>query len=103
MPITLSIGQADSASINPGNFPNPFNPETNIFFTLPHSARVELAIYNVLGQRVITLIDDYLDAGKHQVVWRGTDSQGRELTSGVYFYRLDVGGAVQTKKMLLLR
>jgi photosystem II stability/assembly factor-like uncharacterized protein len=85
------------------NRPNPFNPETVISFSLPGRMKTTLTIYNVEGQRVATLVDDTLDGGLKQVAWRGEDSLGNPVTSGVYFYRLSAGGRVITKKMVLLK
>lgn len=73
------------------NFPNPFNPSTTIRFSLPQPGEAELTIYNLLGQRVITLVRGVQEAGGHTLVWNGCDDRGRELASGVYFYRLRAG------------
>lgn len=81
-----------------GNFPNPFNPMTNICFTLPVECDVTLEIYNVLGQKIATLIDDTRQAGRHTAVWNSESA-----ASGVYFYRLTAGVWTETRKMLLLR
>lgn len=80
------------------NYPNPFNPSTNINFNIANSARVELSIFNVLGQKVHTLIDGSLNAGQHSVTFDATG-----LTSGVYFYRLTAGANTATQKMLLMK
>jgi hypothetical protein len=85
------------------NYPNPFNPETTISFTLPLSSQVELTIYNVIGQQVVTLINDEYPAGVHQVIWNGMDGMGRAVASGVYLYRLTAAGNVMTRKMMLLK
>jgi len=85
------------------NYPNPFNPTTTIKFALPKSSSVNLEIYNILGRKVTTLINDQLDAGFHTVKWNSTDSEGREVATGVYFYRLKAGDFVKSKKMLLLK
>ncbi len=85
------------------NYPNPFNPQTTISFALPAAGAVRLEVYNVLGQKISTLIDDYLPAGRHEVVFAGDDGHGHELASGVYFYRLRVGNFESSRKMLLLK
>ncbi|MCC7262649.1 MAG: T9SS type A sorting domain-containing protein [Candidatus Latescibacteria bacterium] len=85
------------------NYPNPFNPSTTIRFSLPQAGEVELSVYNLMGQRVATLVYGVQEAGAHLLQWDGWDEQGRELASGVYFYRLQVGGRVETRKLLLLR
>lgn len=89
------------------NFPNPFNPTTTIRFDLPPfdgaPAQCELAVYNLRGQKVRTLMQGALQAGPHQVLWDGRDEAGRTVSSGVYFYRLTAGGFTQARKMVLTR
>jgi hypothetical protein len=80
------------------NYPNPFNPTTNIEFSLPNTDFVTLKIYNVLGEEVATLVSERLTAGKYKYKW---DVGG--LASGMYFYKLEAGNFMQTKKMLLIR
>jgi hypothetical protein len=80
------------------NYPNPFNPTTIISFALPIATHVTLDIYNVLGQRVTTLVDGQMDAGPHEVEWDAAGS-----SSGVYFYRISAQNFSETKKMLLLK
>lgn len=85
------------------NYPNPFNPLTKIDFSLPKTGRAMITIYNLLGQEVITLINERLDYGYHTVTWQGTDRMGRPVGSGVYFSELKVAGNRKTRKMLLLK
>jgi hypothetical protein len=85
------------------NSPNPFNPSTTIRFTTPTSGVVNVAIYDVNGRLVRTLVDGPLPAGQHGVVWDGTDASGRHVASGVYLYRLTSGEGTVTKRMVLLR
>jgi len=85
------------------NYPNPFNPGTVIEYVSPVNSRVNLSIYNILGQHIKTLVDEYQKAGHRKVIWNGTDQAGREVSSGVYFYRLKTESIVEVKKMLLLR
>jgi len=85
------------------NYPNPFNPETDIRFALSKPSQVKLSVYNVLGQNVITLHDGLLSAGVHSVQWNGRDSQGNSVASGIYIYRLQADDVTQTRKMVLLR
>jgi hypothetical protein len=86
------------------NYPNPFNPETEIRFTLHVPATVSLSIFNVLGQEVARLIDEEaLAAGPYQFRWLARDQRGASLTSGVYLYRLTADGYSESRKMLLLR
>ncbi|MBN1541671.1 T9SS type A sorting domain-containing protein [candidate division KSB1 bacterium] len=85
------------------NYPNPFNPETTIEFSLAQPGRVELVIYNLLGQPVRTLVDRELEAGAHRAIWMADDDRGNPLPSGTYIYRLTVNDYRQTRKMTLLR
>jgi hypothetical protein len=85
------------------NYPNPFNPSTNIRYGVPHDSHVSLVIYNVLGQKVNGLVDMQRSAGRYDVVWDGRDDAGQSVGTGVYFYRLQAGETVLVKKMLLLK
>ena len=85
------------------NYPNPFNPETTIRFSVPTSGNVKIDIYNIRGQRVTTLLNETLNYGHHSAVWNGTDSNGRSVGSGVYFYRIHAGGENVTNRMLLMK
>ena len=80
------------------NYPNPFNPQTTISFTIPKGQIVELAIYDVLGRRLMTLLNEYRQAGRHQVI---LNSSG--LSSGIYFYQLKTNEFVQSKKLVILK
>lgn len=97
LPAEFSLGQ---------NYPNPFNPQTTIEFAIDKSAAnkpVRLEVFNILGEQVNTLIDKPLAAGLYKVTWAGRDDSGREVASGVYFYRLKVGDVTDTKKMVLMK
>lgn len=83
--------------------PNPFNPETMIRYQLPQAGPVRLEIRNLLGQEVSTLVDEVQAAGFYGVTWDGRDAAGGELATGVYLCRLQAGGWVETRKLLLLR
>jgi hypothetical protein len=85
------------------NYPNPFNPTTVIEFDVPVRSHVTLTVYNMLGQEVVTLVDQDRDAGFHQVDWDGRSSSGSSVSSGIYFYKLEADSFVQTKKMMLLK
>jgi len=85
------------------NFPNPFNPTTQIRFGIPEAGNVTLKIYNSVGQLVKTLIDGNMSEGFHQVTWDATNNNGSKLSSGVYFYRITAGTFTQINKMLLLK
>ena len=86
-----------------GNYPNPFNPETKIGYSMAKAGNAELTIYNIKGQRVKTLINDHIESGDHSIVWNGKDDKGTDVSSGVYFYRLKTADGVHNKKMLLLK
>jgi len=85
------------------NYPNPFNPATTISYSIPRNSEVHLFIFNVLGQRIATLVNKKQLAGRYTVQWRGRNDQGLKVPSGVYFYRIRAGDFVDTKKMLLLK
>jgi subtilisin family serine protease len=85
------------------NYPNPFNPVTTISFALYRRSRVEVAIYNLLGEIVAVPIRSELPAGLHEITWDGRDRHGLEVASGVYFYRLRAGNSAQVRKMVLLK
>jgi hypothetical protein len=85
------------------NYPNPFNPTTQIRYELPKAGRVVLSIYNALGQEVRRLVDREQPAGYHLMTWNGRDQQGKPVPSGVYHYRLQAGGYVATKKMVMAK
>jgi hypothetical protein len=85
------------------NYPNPFNPETAILYTLPSAGRVELAVYNVRGERVTTLVNRPESAGTKKVVWNGTDDRGTNVPSGVYVYTLKANGRTESRRMVLMR
>jgi hypothetical protein len=87
------------------NYPNPFNPTTRIEYGVPEGSaqRVTLVVYDVMGARVRTLVNDDKTPGRHVVEWNGRDTNGNPVGSGVYFYRLRTGDAMLTKKMVLLK
>ena len=85
------------------NYPNPFNPNTKIEYALPVNCHVKLTIYNILGQKVRTLIDKDQAVGCHSVFWDSKNSGGKEVASGIYLYRLQTNDFVDTKKMILLK
>ncbi len=85
------------------NYPNPFNPTTQIAFSLPASMHVSVAIFNILGERVATLVNANMSAGSHIVTWNARNQSGEMMPSGVYFYRLSTPSFTAVKKMLLLK
>ena len=85
------------------NYPNPFNPDTYIEYALPSDCQVTLVVYNILGQKVRTLVNEYQPAGFKSVRWDGKDDSGNLVSAGVYFYSIKAGEFSQTKKMILLK
>ena len=85
------------------NRPNPFNPETQIVFDLPEQGQVRLEIFDILGQKVRTVVNEELPVGRYHYVWDGRNQKGQEVASGIYLYRLHAADQLQTRKMTLLR
>ncbi len=85
------------------NVPNPFNPTTRIAFDLAHNDHTRVAVYDLKGRLVRTLIEARLQAGRHNVIWDGKDTHGRTVASGVYFYRLETTDLTQQAKMILVK
>lgn len=85
------------------NMPNPFNPSTTINYQIPEAGRVQIVLYNVLGQEVRTLVSQNLEAGFHNVVWDGNDDFGRRVASGLYVYRMTANDFSHIRKMMLLK
>ncbi|MCL1827356.1 MAG: T9SS type A sorting domain-containing protein, partial [Candidatus Cloacimonetes bacterium] len=86
-----------------GNYPNPFNPETTISFNLARAQQVEISVYNIKGQFVKTIAKEQFGAGINKVTWNGTDSQNRQVSSGIYFYKFNTPDHIQVNKMLLVK
>lgn len=85
------------------NYPNPFNPETHIRFSIQANSQVKLSIYNLIGQQVRTLVDAVKPAGVYDVVWDGRDNSGNLLSTGTYFYKIQVDGNSQIRRLVLLK
>ena len=85
------------------NFPNPFNSNTSIEYILPNDIHVNIIIYNLLGNEIITLLNKKIQAGQHVVTWDGMDNTGQPVSGGIYFYKLQAGDFIQTRKMVLLK
>ena len=85
------------------NYPNPFNPKTSISFSVGNDAYVNLVVYNLLGEVVNVLVDEFRAAGDYTVDWNGNDLSGRTVSSGVYFYKLTSGDYTETRKMMLMK
>ncbi len=94
LPATLELGN---------NYPNPFNPSTTIEYAVPQSENVTINIYNMVGQRIKTLVNGFHSPGRYKTVWRGDDNQGNRVGSGIYFYSLRKGNVSIVKKMVLLK
>lgn len=86
-----------------GNYPNPFNPTTTISYSVREKQPVQLVIYNMLGQKVKTLVNGEVEPGNHSAVWHGRDNNGRPVASGVYFFKMHAGKYTSTKKMILMK
>jgi len=108
-PIYIAVNQAFSPDVNVNslyqlkNYPNPFNPETTIYFELVEKGPVTLSIYDMKGNHVKKLVDSFWDIGNHQVIWNGYHDDGSQAASGIYLYKLRSGRASSTKKMILMK
>jgi hypothetical protein len=86
------------------NYPNPFNPQTTIGFELPKAAKVSIEVYDVLGRKVVDLVEkEAYEAGRWEVVWDGTNSQYIRVASGIYFYRITANEFTKVKKMMMMK
>ena len=85
------------------NYPNPFNPTTEIRYALPQRSDVQLVIFNALGQQIRTLVSRTQDAGFHEIMWDGKDSNGQSVASGIYLYRIAAGNFSAVRKMILMK
>ena len=85
------------------NFPNPFNAHTLIKYHLQEMTKVSIKIYNLLGTGIITLIDEVKTAGLYTIQWDGKDSNGKDVASGIYIYRMEAGKFTESKKLSLIR
>ena len=85
------------------NYPNPFNPTTTIGFEVPIPSQVSLKIYNLMGQEIKTLTNQWLPTGSHRLIWNGKNRQGIPVSAGVYIYRLQSQDFQKTRKMVLLK
>ena len=85
------------------NYPNPFNPVTNISYSMVETGNVTLEVYNLRSQLVKTLVNDVKETGDYTVTWNGTDNSNKLVSSGVYFYKMKAGNYTATKKMILMK
>ncbi len=93
----------DYAVAELSNYPNPFNPETNISFSLPRNSNVELEVYNIIGKKVKTLASEHMTQGEHIIKWNGKDSNGNPVSSGIYLCRLKASGMEKVHRIILLK
>lgn len=101
--VELDPGQVPNGFGLDQNYPNPFNPTTTISYSLSSASKVQLKIYNALGQEIRILVDARQPTGTHRVEWDGRDSNGKLAASGLYLYRLKADSFVETRKMILIR
>jgi hypothetical protein len=85
------------------NYPNPFNPSTVLQYQVPAASQVEIDVYNILGEKITTLVNDVKAAGYYSITWNGTGMNGQTVATGVYIYRMRAGDFVNTKRMLLIK
>ncbi len=91
-------------NIQTSNFPNPFNPLTTISYNIPQSGKTTIDVYNLRGQKIASLLDDYKKSGiQHQVTWNGKNSEGKNVGNGIYFYQVKNGSFTATRKIILLK
>jgi hypothetical protein len=111
-PVTTTVSSSAADDFNPvipgvfklsQNYPNPFNPTTTIDFTLERSMDIDLSVYNVIGQKVATLVSGQREIGSYSVIWNGADDSGNPIASGIYFYRLTTEQYSRTCKMMLMK
>ena len=85
------------------NFPNPFNPDTKITYDIAHAGPISIVVYDILGRKILDLVNEYKSPGKYTIVWNGNDIAGNPMGSGVYLYQLKTNTFTMTKKMVLSR
>ncbi|HYJ34314.1 MAG TPA: FG-GAP-like repeat-containing protein [Candidatus Binatia bacterium] len=104
VPTGVAVGTAPPARpLLSQNAPNPFNPRTEIRFTMPRAGHARLSVYDAAGRRVATLLDGSAPAGERRVEWAGKDDAGHAVASGIYFYKLDADGTSLSRRMALLK
>lgn len=85
------------------NYPNPFNPRTTIQYNILNDSKVNIVIFDLMGKEVMTLVKEYKQAGQHTINWNGRNNLGQSVSAGIYFYKLQAGDFIQTRKMVLLK
>jgi flagellar hook assembly protein FlgD len=98
-----SIREIPTSFAIQNNYPNPFNPTTTVKYQIPENTHVRLVVYNMLGQRVRTIVDQPREAGYYSVQWDGKNDYGVSITSGIYVYRIQAGSFVAARKMNLIK
>ena len=102
-----NLGIKDKYSINnysiQQNYPNPFNPITMLEFNIPLKCLVNITIYDLIGKKVKTLLNQTQNAGQRSIIWDATDDYGQPVSAGIYLYQIKAGQYVSTKKMVLLK
>jgi len=107
--IGLDLSQIENEASMPGsyyllqNYPNPFNPITTLHYDLPENSFVNITIYDMLGRKIKTLINETQDASYRSIIWDATDNNGEPVSAGIYLYQIQAGEYMQTKKMVLLK
>jgi len=102
--IDLDLGKTQLTSYKlQQNFPNPFNPTTNIDYVVGEAGELQLTIYDITGREIKTLYSSFQTAGDHSISWDGTDASGKLVSSGIYIYKMDINGASMSRHMTLLR
>ncbi|MFQ5583194.1 MAG: choice-of-anchor B family protein [Calditrichia bacterium] len=110
--VTLQVGNVVGIEDRPelplvfalgANYPNPFNPTTTIPYQLPRASEVKIIVYNMLGQKVRTLLNESKEAGFHSAVWDGRNESGAQVSSGIYLYRIEAGEFRRVRKMILMK
>jgi hypothetical protein len=105
----LDLSQIENEASMPGsyyllqNYPNPFNPITTLRYDLPENSFVNFTIYDMLGRKVKTLINETQDAGYRSIIWDATNNYGKPVSAGIYLYQIQAGAYLSTKKMVFLK
>ncbi|MFQ6617731.1 MAG: T9SS type A sorting domain-containing protein [Fidelibacterota bacterium] len=106
MSTSITTAPAEAVITDPvlrQNYPNPFNTRTVIGIDLPRRSKVKLAVYNLLGREIATLVNENMNAGSYSISWDGTDDRGEAVASGIYLYKLESKDRIQTRKLLLMK
>ncbi len=102
-PVSINEETIPHTDVQLSNYPNPFNPTTTISFSIHEESNIELSIYNIKGQKITSLLNAQISAGEHSIIWNGKDANNKQVSSGIYFYKMKTGDFQETKKMMLLK